>query len=105
MRYQQLGASGLTVSGVGLGCNTFGDTVPGERVPGIVQADLDVGVTFFDSADLYGSRPGEGEELMGEALSGQREDEILTTKFGTDVGERNSTQWGRGGTRQTIQRG
>lgn len=61
MRYQQLGASGLTVSGVGLGCNTFGDTVPGERVSEIVHAVLDAGVTFFDSADLYGSCPGQLE--------------------------------------------
>lgn len=104
MRYQQLGASGLTVSGVGLGCNTFGDTVPGERVPGIVQAALDVGVTFFDSADLYGSRPGEGEELLGKALSGQRDDVILATKFGMDVGDLNGTHWGRRGSRRYIKR-
>lgn len=86
MRYQQLGASGLTVSGVGLGCNTFGDTVPGERVSEIVHAVLDAGVTFFDSADLYGSCPGEGEELLGKVLSGQGDDVILATKVGMDVG-------------------
>lgn len=104
MRYQQLGASGLTVSGVGLGCNTFGDTVPGERVPEIVHAALDAGVTFFDSADLYGSRPGEGEELLGKALSGQRDDVILATKFGMDVGDLNGSNWGRRGSRRYIKR-
>src|SRR5690625_3212233 len=85
MRYQQLGASGLTVSVVGRGCNTFGDTLPADEVTGVVHAAIDRGVTLFDTADVYGSVAGEGERLLGKALEGVRDDVIVATKFGMDT--------------------
>ena len=65
---RQLGRSGLTVSAVGLGCNTLGATVPADDAPAVVHAALDAGVTFFDTADIYGGTPGQSEEILGRAL-------------------------------------
>jgi len=104
MRYQQLGASGLTVSGVGLGCNTFGVTLRADDVNDVVHAALDAGITLFDNADIYGSYAGEGEELLGRALHGVRDDVIVATKFGMDASGANGTDWGVRGSRRYIKR-
>src|SRR5690625_3954458 len=104
MRYQQLGASGLTVSRVGLGCNTFGDTLRPDGVNDVVHAALDGGITRFDSADIYGSYAGEGEELLGRALHGVRDDVIVATKFGMDVGGADGEDWGVRGSRRYVKR-
>jgi len=104
MRYQQLGSSGLTVSGVGLGCNTFGVTLQPDEVSGVVKTALDEGITFFDTADTYGSYAGEGEELLGRALQGTRADVIITTKFGMDTSGANGPDWGVRGSRRYIKR-
>jgi aryl-alcohol dehydrogenase-like predicted oxidoreductase len=83
---RRVGASGLLVSAVGLGCNNFGragartETLDGTR--DVIDAAIDAGVTFFDTADIYGSEPGQSESLMGEALQGRRERVVLATKFG-----------------------
>lgn len=83
---RQVGASGLLVSAVGLGCNNFGrpdtrtETIDGTR--DVIDAAIDAGVTFFDTADMYGREPGLSETLMGEALSGRRDRVVLATKFG-----------------------
>ena len=90
---RRLGASGLLVSAVGLGCNNFGraGTVT-EELDGtvaVIDAAFDAGVTFFDTADIYGKEPGLSETLMGEALRGRRDRVVLATKFGheaVDVG-------------------
>jgi len=78
-----LGTQGLTVSRQGLGCmgmsDFYGTTDDGESIATIHRA-LDLGVTFFDTADMYG--PFTNEELLGRALSTRRPEAIVATKFG-----------------------
>ncbi|MDF2665290.1 MAG: putative oxidoreductase [Microbacterium sp.] len=81
-----VGRSGLRVSAIGLGCNNFGragtatETLEGTRV--VLDAALEAGVTFLDTADVYGREFGLSETLMGEALEGRRDEVVLATKFG-----------------------
>ncbi len=83
---RRVGASGLLVSAVGLGCNNFGrpgtktESLAGTR--DVLDAAIDAGVTFLDTADMYGREPGLSETLMGEALKGRRDSVTLATKFG-----------------------
>ncbi|MFC8680882.1 aldo/keto reductase [Microbacterium ureisolvens] len=83
---RRVGASGLLVSAVGLGCNNFGrpgtrtETIDGTR--SVLDAAIDAGVTFLDTADMYGGEPGMSETLMGKALKGRRDQVTLATKFG-----------------------
>ncbi|MCW3493932.1 aldo/keto reductase [Microbacterium sp. SSM24] len=83
---RRVGASGLLVTAVGLGCNNFGragtrtETLEGTRE--VLDAAIDAGVTFLDTADMYGKDPGLSETLMGEALKGRRDRVTLATKFG-----------------------
>jgi len=71
---------------VGLGCNNFGragtatETLDGTRA--VLDAAIDAGVTFLDTADMYGREFGLSETLMGEALEGRRDQVVLATKFG-----------------------
>ncbi|HEY9408036.1 MAG TPA: aldo/keto reductase [Jiangellaceae bacterium] len=78
-----LGRSDLTVSALGLGCmgmsDFYGDRDESEAVATIHRA-LDLGVTFFDTADMYG--PHTNEQLVGRALGSRRDDVVLATKFG-----------------------
>ncbi|WP_226532748.1 aldo/keto reductase [Microbacterium paraoxydans] len=83
---RRVGASGLLVSATGLGCNNFGragtatETLAGTRE--VIDAALANGITFFDTADMYGAVAGASETLMGEALEGRRDRVVLATKFG-----------------------
>jgi aryl-alcohol dehydrogenase-like predicted oxidoreductase len=83
---RRVGASGLLVSAVGLGCNNFGregtrtESIEGTRA--VLDAAIDAGVTFLDTADMYGRDAGLSESLMGEALRGRRDQVTLATKFG-----------------------
>jgi aryl-alcohol dehydrogenase-like predicted oxidoreductase len=104
MTYRRLGDSGLTVSTAGLGCNTLGHTLAPERVEPLVRAALDAGITFFDTADVYGGAPGQSEELLGGALAGRRDDVVVATKFGADVRGLNGPDWGARGSRRYIRR-
>ena len=104
MTYRRLGDSGLTVSTAGLGCNTFGATLAPEGVADVVTAALDVGVTLFDTADVYGGEPGQSEELLGAALRGRRDDVVVATKFGMDVRGLNGDDWGARGSRRYVRR-
>ena len=81
MEAVELGASGLRVSRVGLGCNNFGGRIGFEATRAVVDAALDAGVTFFDTADVYGS-DGASERFLGRLLEGRREHVVLATKFG-----------------------
>jgi aryl-alcohol dehydrogenase-like predicted oxidoreductase len=81
-----LGDSGLDVSVVGLGCNNFGRRVDLQGTRAVVDAALECGVTFFDTADIYGGAGG-SEELLGEVLKGRRDQVVLATKFGMDMGD------------------
>lgn len=100
MTYQQLGTSGLTVSTVGLGCNNFGARMADEEVQGVVDAAIDSGITFFDTADRYSA--GRSEELLGKALGKRREQVIVATKFGLDVRGINGPEWGARASRRYI---
>ncbi|GAA2524600.1 aldo/keto reductase [Rarobacter incanus] len=86
---RQLGRSGLTVSVVGLGCNNFGSagtaTADQAGTDAVVHAAIDAGITLFDTADIYGTRNGESERLLGRALRGRRGHIVLATKFGMDM--------------------
>jgi aryl-alcohol dehydrogenase-like predicted oxidoreductase len=84
---RKVGRSGLTVSVLGLGCNNFGMRIGPEDSELVVNAALDVGITHFDTAALYGG--GKSEEFLGAALlkSGRRDEVVIASKFGrTDVG-------------------
>ncbi len=70
----------LEVSLVGLGCNNFGRRVDDAGTHAVVDAALDAGVTFFDTADVYGG--GQSETFLGQALAGRRQEVVLATKFG-----------------------
>jgi aryl-alcohol dehydrogenase-like predicted oxidoreductase len=70
----------LQVSVVGLGCNNFGRRVDEAGTRAVVDAALEVGVTFFDTAESYGD--GQSEAFLGEALRGRRDRAVLATKFG-----------------------
>ena len=85
MELRTLGASGPTVSVVGLGCNNFGGRVDLARTREVVEAALDAGITFFDTADVYGNRGG-SERFLGEILEGRRDRVVIATKFGWDLG-------------------
>ncbi len=76
-----LGSSGLRVSRVGLGCNNFGTRVELEETRAVVEAALDAGITFFDTAEVYGGGGG-SERMLGEILEGRRDAVALATKFG-----------------------
>ena len=84
---------GLEVSVVGVGCNQFGWRVDSEGTRAVVDAALDAGITFFDTAESYGD--GESELFLGRALQGRRDRAVIATKFG----------WGRGRDDNSVARG
>ena len=96
-----LGHSGPEVSLVGLGCNNFGRRIELDATRAVVDAALAEGVTFFDTADIYGS--GRSEELLGEVLAGRREQVVLATKFGMDMGDGKGPRGSREYIRQAVQ--
>ncbi|TDW29158.1 aldo/keto reductase [Cryobacterium psychrophilum] len=106
IEYRRLGASGLTVSTIGLGCNNFGraGTVTASQAGtnAVIDAAIDVGVTLFDTADIYGAERGQSETLMGHALKGKRDRIVLASKFGMDMGGANGPDWGARGSRRYI---
>jgi aryl-alcohol dehydrogenase-like predicted oxidoreductase len=75
-----LGDSELEVPVVGLGCNNFGRRIGLDETRSVVDAALEAGVYFLDTADVYGS----SEDFLGEVLEGRREQVVLATKFGAD---------------------
>ncbi len=88
-----LGRSSITVSALGFGCWAIGGPAwRGETPVGwgevddaesirAIQRALDLGITFFDTADVYGA--GHSEQIVGQALAGRREQAVIATKFGT----------------------
>jgi aryl-alcohol dehydrogenase-like predicted oxidoreductase len=85
VEYRNLGKSGLQVSVVGLGCNNFGMRLDAAATKAVVEKCLDMGVTFFDTADSYGR--GQSEEYLGAALKGQRRKVVIATKSVSPMGE------------------
>jgi aryl-alcohol dehydrogenase-like predicted oxidoreductase len=74
------------VTVVGLGCNNFGGRLDEAGTKAVVDAALDAGVTFFDTADVYGNQGG-SETVLGRLLQGRRDQVVLATKFGGDMGD------------------
>ncbi|MGH2882027.1 MAG: aldo/keto reductase, partial [Solirubrobacteraceae bacterium] len=82
---RSLGVLGPEVSIVGLGCNNFGRRVDVDGTRAVVDAAIEQGITFFDTADIYGSPHGRSEEFLGEVLKGRRDQVVLATKFGMNM--------------------
>jgi aryl-alcohol dehydrogenase-like predicted oxidoreductase len=105
---RRVGASGLLVSATGLGCNNFGrpgtrtETLDGTRA--VLDAAIEAGVTFLDTADMYGGDPGQSETLMGEALKGRRDQVTLATKFGHPGRDMGYPPSGAKGSRSYVRR-
>jgi aryl-alcohol dehydrogenase-like predicted oxidoreductase len=87
MEYKNLGNSGLQVSALGLGCNNIGRQVDQVGTQAIVDLCLDRGMTFFDTADVYGAERGRSEEYLGRALKQHRRDVVIATKGSGAMGE------------------
>src|SRR5277367_2554371 len=87
MRQRQLGKSGLQVSALGLGCmglsHGYGPAVEKSEGIALIRAAVDQGVTFFDTAEVYGAYT--NEELVGEALAPFRDKVVIATKFGFNI--------------------
>jgi len=98
MDYRRLGDSGLKVSEIGLGCNNFGMRIDQAATDAVIDAAIEHGVTFFDTADVYGGR-GKSEEMMGHSLKGKRHQVMLATKFAMPMGDAPDK---RGGSRRYI---
>jgi len=86
MEYRKLGQTGTRVSVVGIGCNNFGMRIDQAESKLVVDAALDSGINFFDTADVYGER-GKSEKFLGSALKGKRQDVIIASKFGAPMGD------------------
>src|ERR1700733_2581348 len=84
---RSLGVLGPEVPVIGLGCNNFGRRVDLEGTRAVVDAALEEGITFFDTSNTYGDPHGRSEELLGEVLQGRRDQVVLATKFGMDMGD------------------
>jgi aryl-alcohol dehydrogenase-like predicted oxidoreductase len=97
MKLRNLGQSGLLVSTVGLGCNNFGWRADLAQTKAIIHKALDVGITFFDTADSYGP----SEEFIGETLGPRRPDVVLATKFSSPLDQSGMRQ---GASRRYIMR-
>ncbi len=76
---------GLDVSVIGLGCNNFGRKLDVQATTKVVNAAIEEGITFFDTADIYGGT--ESEEFLGKALGKRRRDVFVATKFGMKIDE------------------
>jgi aryl-alcohol dehydrogenase-like predicted oxidoreductase len=87
MQTRELGRSGLKVSAIGLGCmgisQSYGTPLPREDGVRLIRDAVERGVTFFDTAEVYG--PFTNEEVVGEALRPVRDKVVIATKFGFDI--------------------
>lgn len=100
MTYRSLGDSGLMVSALGIGCNSFGQRTGKDEVGKIVDAAFEHGITVFDTADIYSF--GGSEELLGQALRGRRDEVVIATKFGMDMKGHSGPDFGARGSRRYI---
>jgi len=86
MKYRNLGSTGLQISIVGIGCNNFGMRIDEAKSANVVHAALDLGINFFDTADVYGDQ--KSEVMLGKAIKGRdRSQIVIATKFGSPMGE------------------
>jgi aryl-alcohol dehydrogenase-like predicted oxidoreductase len=80
MEIRNLGSSGLRVSAVGLGCNNFGQRIDLEASRKVIHKAIDLGITLFDTADIYAGQGG-SETVLGTVLGDRRKDIVLATKY------------------------
>jgi len=73
----------LSVSVIGVGCNNFGGRIDEKRTKEVIDAAIDAGIKFFDTADMYAN--GKSEELLGRFLGARRKEVIVATKFGNEM--------------------
>src|SRR3712207_5691084 len=88
MEHRKLGEQSLDVSAVGLGCmgmSEFYGTADEDEAIRTIHRAVEIGVTFFDTADMYG--PFTNEKLVGRALADRRDQVVIATKFGNVRGE------------------
>jgi aryl-alcohol dehydrogenase-like predicted oxidoreductase len=102
MRTRRLGGSDLEVTVVGLGCNNFGGRIDEHATRAVVDASLDAGITFFDTADSYGGR-GASETFLGRILAGRRNRVVLATKFGSDMSDGERARGSRAYVRRAVE--
>ena len=97
MQTRKLGNGGLEVSAIGLGCmgmsTNYGAAGDRQAMTGLVRAAFDRGVTFFDTAEVYG--PFVNEELVGEGLAPIRDQVTIATKFGFEFDPQSRARRGR----------
>src|SRR6516164_3081723 len=86
MELRYVGKSGLRVSVVGLGCNNFGGRIGLDETRAVVHKALDLGITLFDTADVYGNAGG-SETCLGQVLGDRRKDIELASKFANSMGD------------------
>ncbi len=86
MEYRQLGGSGLRVSAVGLGGNTFGRFCDEAQTAAVIHRALELGINHVDTADTYGR--GVSEQYVGKAIAGRRHEVVVATKVGNAMGDR-----------------
>jgi aryl-alcohol dehydrogenase-like predicted oxidoreductase len=91
MQIRNLGGSGLRVSAVGLGCNNFGQRIDLEASRKVIHKAIDLGITLFDTADIY-SNMGGSETVLGEVLGARRKDIVLATKYSKAMAEDGTKQ-------------
>lgn len=91
MQIRNLGGSGLRVSAVGLGCNNFGQRIDLEASRKVIHKAIDLGITLFDTADIY-SNMGGSETVLGEVLGDRRKDIVLATKYSKAMAEDGTKQ-------------
>ena len=88
MQKRKLGQTGLEVSAIGLGCmglsGSYGEATEKSAAIALIRAAVERGVTFFDTAEVYG--PFANEEVVGEALAPFRDEVVIATKFGFNIG-------------------
>lgn len=98
MKHRTLGPSGPKVSLLGLGCNNFGLRMEIEPSRAVIHKALDLGITFFDTADVYGKRGG-SETALGMYLGDRRKDVFLASKFGNPMDDTGTM---KGGSRRYV---
>src|SRR3954447_19626364 len=95
MQKRKLGKSDLEVSAIGLGCMgmswSYGPAMDKQAAIALIRAAVDRGVTFFDTAEVYG--PYTNEELLGEALAPLRGSVVIATKFGWAPATPGEARW------------
>ena len=86
MRLRNLGSSTLKISSIGVGCMNLGSMCDQAATDAIVNQAFDLGVNFFDVADIYGGTMHRSEAMLGKALGARRTQAVVATKFGAKLG-------------------